>query len=225
MELKGIVESILFATSKPLSERQIVNLLKKAAKVTPSPETEALAEIKEETIVQTLEAIRNDWETRGIQVQEIAGGYRLTTHPDSAPWVRQLFEEPRAFKLSQPALETLSVIAYRQPVTRAQMEAVRGVSVDGVLDTLVQRGMVREAGRSETPGRPVLYETSPEFLEFFGLRDLDELPNVDELRRIVTKVAEAKAKPETETESPADEHPEAAPADRSAGPESPASAE
>lgn len=191
MELKGIVEAILFASSKPLSERQVVNLLKKAAKVTPVPETEAFQEVKEAEVVEVLQQLRTDLEPRGIQLQEVGGGYRLTTHPETVQWVRQLFDEPRSFKLSPSALETLAVIAYRQPATRAEMESVRGVSVDGVLDTLLERGMVRTAGRAETPGRPVLYETTPEFLEVFGLRELDELPNVDELRKVLVKATES----------------------------------
>jgi segregation and condensation protein B len=215
MELKGIVEAILFASSKPLSERQIVNILKKAAKATPLPETEALQEIKEAQIVEVLQVLRADLEPRGIQLQEVGGGYRFTTHPETVHWVRQLFDEPRSFKLSPSALETLAVIAYRQPATRSEMESVRGVSVDGVLDTLLERGMVRTAGRAEAPGRPVLYETTPEFLEIFGLRELNELPNVDELRKVLVKVTESQ--PETPSEN--HESRQTTPTDRSTGSE------
>jgi segregation and condensation protein B len=96
--------------------------------------------------------------------------------------VRQLFPAPKPARLSAPALETLAIIAYRQPITRADVEAVRGVNIDGVLQTLMERGLVKIAGRAEIPGRPLLYETTQFFLDHFGLRNLDELPNVEELR-------------------------------------------
>jgi segregation and condensation protein B len=116
--------------------------------------------------------------------QGIAGGYLLKTRPEFSVWTNKLFEQPKAPKLSQPALETLAVIAYRQPVGRAEIESVRGVAVDGVVATLMERKVIRVAGRSEQPGRPLLYETTPLFLELFGLKNLDELPNADELRRM-----------------------------------------
>jgi segregation and condensation protein B len=96
--------------------------------------------------------------------------------------VRELFQAPRPTRLSAPALETLAIIAYRQPITRADVEAVRGVSIEGVLQTLMERGLVKIAGRAEIPGRPLLYETTEFFLDHFGLRNLDELPNAEELR-------------------------------------------
>src|SRR5204863_6191007 len=99
-----------------------------------------------------------------------------------ARWVGQLFPAPKPPRLSPPALETLAIIAYRQPVTRAEVEAVRGVTVEGVLQNLMERGLVKIGGRAEVPGRPLLYETTQFFLEHFGLRDLDELPNAEELR-------------------------------------------
>ena len=116
-------------------------------------------------------------------VQGVAGGYQLKTRADYAVWTNRLFDAPKAPRLSQPGLETLAVIAYRQPIGRAEIESVRGVAVDGVLATLLERKVVRVAGRSEQPGRPLLYETTPLFLEMFGLKNLDELPNADELRR------------------------------------------
>jgi segregation and condensation protein B len=201
MNLKGIVEAIIFASSKPLSERQIVNILKKAAKATPLPETEAFQETKESEVAEVVQQIQTEIAERGLHLQQVGGGFRFTTHPETANWVRQLFDEPRSFKLSASALETLAVIAYRQPTTRAEMESVRGVAVDGVLDTLLERGMVRSAGRAETPGRPVLYETTPDFLEIFGLGGLDELPNIDELRRVLVKVTEEKQAQEESNES------------------------
>ena len=119
-----------------------------------------------------------------LMVQGIAGGYVLKTRPEFAVWTNKLFDQPKAPRLSQPALETLAVIAYRQPIGRAEIESVRGVAVDGVVATLLERKVIRVAGRSEQPGRPLLYETTPLFLELFGLKNLDELPNADELRRL-----------------------------------------
>ena len=104
-------------------------------------------------------------------------------------WVRQLFPGPKPARLSPPALETLAIIAYRQPITRADVEAVRGVTVDGVLQNLMERGLVKISGRAELPGRPLLYETTQFFLEHFGLRNLDELPNAEELRTRYLPVA------------------------------------
>jgi segregation and condensation protein B len=119
-----------------------------------------------------------------LMVQGIAGGYVLKTRPEFSVWTNRLFDQPKAPRLSQPALETLAVIAYRQPIGRAEIESVRGVAVDGVVATLLERKVIRIAGRSEQPGRPLLYETTPIFLELFGLKSLDELPNADELRRL-----------------------------------------
>jgi segregation and condensation protein B len=119
-----------------------------------------------------------------LLVQGVAGGYLLKTRPELAFWTNRLFNAPKAPRLSQPALETLAVIAYRQPIGRAEIESVRGVAVDGVVATLLERKVIRIAGRSEQPGRPLLYETTPLFLELFGLKGLEELPNADELRRL-----------------------------------------
>jgi segregation and condensation protein B len=119
-----------------------------------------------------------------LRLRESAAGWQLVTKPSFAAWLRQLFPEFRSARLSAPALETLAIIAYRQPVTRADIEAVRGVAVDGVLQTLLDRGLIKIAGRAEVPGRPLLYESTQHFMEHFGLRNLDELPNATELRRI-----------------------------------------
>ena len=126
--------------------------------------------------------IENIEQQRAFQLNERAEGWQLASDPKYAQWVRQLFPAPKPARLSAPALETLAIIAYRQPITRADVEAVRGVNIDGVLQTLMERGLVKIAGRAEIPGRPLLYETTQFFLDHFGLRNLDELPNVEELR-------------------------------------------
>ena len=120
---------------------------------------------------------------RAFQLLEKAEGWQLASDPQFAPWVRQLFPAAKPARLTPPSLETLAIIAYRQPITRADVEAVRGVAIDSVLQTLMERGLVKIAGRAEVPGRPLLYETTQFFLEHFGLRNLDELPNSEELKR------------------------------------------
>jgi segregation and condensation protein B len=115
----------------------------------------------------------------------VAGHWQFHTQPEYAPWVKALVgEKPRAARLSPPALETLAIIAYRQPITRAEMEQIRGVAVDGVMQTLLERGLVEPTGRAEVIGRPMTYGTTTAFLEYFGLRGLEDLPAADELRRL-----------------------------------------
>jgi segregation and condensation protein B len=186
MELSRIIEALLFATERPLTAKAIVHALREAYRTAPSLETSPYEKIDLAEVEAGVEALRTQLESDGsaLQVQAIAGGYQLKTRPEFAVWTNKLFEGPRSPRLSQPALETLAVIAYRQPIGRAEIEAVRGVAVDGVLATLLERKVVRVAGRSEQPGRPLLYETTPLFLELFGLKDLGELPNADELRRL-----------------------------------------
>jgi segregation and condensation protein B len=186
MDLPRIVESLLFATDRPLTPKAIAHALHQAVKFSPTPETipyekTTIAEV--ESAIEQLNAKLAE-EGSSLMTQGIAGGYLLKTRPEFAVWTNKLFDQPKAPRLSQPALETLAVIAYRQPIGRAEIESVRGVAVDGVVATLLERKVIRVAGRSEQPGRPLLYETTPLFLELFGLKSLDELPNADELRRL-----------------------------------------
>ncbi|EDY17501.1 chromosome segregation and condensation protein ScpB [Chthoniobacter flavus Ellin428] len=134
-------------------------------------------------------------------------GWTLVSDPSCAPWVRQLYPEAKPTRLSGPQLETLAIVAYRQPVTRADIEAVRGVAVDGVMQVLLDRGLVKIAGRAEVPGRPLLYSTTAYFLDHFGLKTTDDLPNAGELKRVVlpkAEVPEEKAKPAEGGEKPAE---------------------
>jgi segregation and condensation protein B len=186
MDLPRIVESLLFATDRPLTPKAIAHALHQAVKFSPTPETipyekTTIAEV--ESAIEQLNAKLAE-EGSSLMTQGIAGGYLLKTRPEFAVWTNKLFDQPKAPRLSQPALETLAVIAYRQPIGRAEIESVRGVAVDGVVATLLERKVIRVAGRSEQPGRPLLYETTPLFLELFGLKSLDALPNADELRRL-----------------------------------------
>src|SRR5204863_635353 len=148
--------------------------------------------VREAEVAAALEQLKIEYieQQRAFQLNEKAEGWQLASDPKYAQWVRQIFPAPKPARLSAPALETLAIIAYRQPITRADVEAVRGVNIDGVLQTLMERGLVKIAGRAEIPGRPLLYETTQFFLDHFGLRNLDELPNAEELRRRYLPVAE-----------------------------------
>lgn len=143
--------------------------------------------IKDDDIATALTELASDHETaaRSYRLVCVAGAWQFVTQPEFSPWLRALVGvKNRPARLSQAALETLAIIAYRQPVTRAEVEQVRGVNVDGTMQTLLERGLVEQSGRAEVVGRPALYSTTPFFLEYFGLRGLEDLPAADELRRI-----------------------------------------
>jgi len=192
MTLTRAIEALLFSAQKPLSIREIATAIKGAEDELAPNE---FAGVREPEVAAAVEQLKLEYieQQRGFQLIEKAEGWRLATDPKYAPWVRQLFPPPKRARLSAPALETLAIIAYRQPITRADVEAVRGVNIDGVLQTLLEHGLVRIAGRAEVPGRPLLYETTQFFLDHFGLRNLDELPNVEELRKRDLPVAQALA--------------------------------
>ncbi|OIQ60670.1 segregation and condensation protein B [Moorella thermoacetica] len=164
--LRAALECLLFVAGGPVP----VDSLAACLGVEPGDIAELVAELQE------LYAR----EERGLQIRAVAGGYQMCTRPEFAGYV-EAFMRPELPALSRAALETLAIIAYRQPVTRAEMEYIRGVKVDGVLNTLISRGLVQEVGRKEAPGRPILYGTTAKFLEFFGLKDLKELPPLDDV--------------------------------------------
>lgn len=189
MELKFILESLLFSAQKPLSLKGIRDVLAGAVEHAEGNETvAALKKTKEADLTVALEQLAADHEAAGrsYRLACIAGAWQFVTQPDYAPWLKALVGvKARPPRLSQPALETLAIIAYRQPLTRAEMEQIRGVAVDGVMQTLVERGLVEQVGRAEVVGRPMTYGTTATFLEYFGLRSLEDLPAADELRKIV----------------------------------------
>src|SRR5256885_13849283 len=202
MNLTRVIEALLFAAQKPLSAKEIADTLRNAgaeddlapnefANAKPAEVAAALEQLK-------VECIQNE---HGFQLVEKAGGWQLTSDPKYAQWVRGLFPVPKPARLTSPALETLAIIAYRQPITRADVEAVRGVTIDGGLQTLMERGLVKISGRAEIPRRPLLYETTQFFLDHFGLRNLDELPNVAELRTRHLPVAPRPAANPTEDQA------------------------
>jgi segregation and condensation protein B len=185
MSLDNVIEALLFSAQKPLSIREITTAIRETEDDLASEAPNEFARVKQTEVAGALEQLKLEYiqQNRAFQLVEKAEGWQLATDPAFAKWVRQLFPAPKPARLSAPALETLAIIAYRQPITRADVEAVRGVSIDGVLQTLMERGLVKIAGRAEIPGRPLLYETTQFFLDHFGLRNLDELPNAEELRR------------------------------------------
>ena len=184
MTLAKVMEALLFSAPRPLSAKEIVDLLRRAGAADELSPNE-FARTVEAEVAAALEQLKIEYIelARAFQLVEKAEGWQLATDPKYAEWVRQLFPAPKPARLTAPALETLAIIAYRQPITRADVEAVRGVAIDGVLQTLMERGLVKIAGRAEIPGRPLLYETTQFFLDHFGLRNLNELPNVEELRK------------------------------------------
>jgi segregation and condensation protein B len=165
-EIKAIAESLLFASGTPLSLRrmaEVIGVIQAEVKL-------ALARLREEYAAPG----------RGIVLAEVAGGYQFRTVPEHADYVKTLVRE-KPSRLSRAALETLAIIAYRQPVTKVEIEAVRGVDVDGVLNSLLTKKLVRVMGRKDVPGRPWVYGTTPQFLELFGLADLASLPPLPEI--------------------------------------------
>jgi segregation and condensation protein B len=184
MTLAKVIEALLFSAQKPLSAKEMVDVIKRAGQVDDLSPNE-FAKVRESEVVAAVEELKIEYgqQERAFQLVEKAEGWQLATDPAYANWVRQLFPAPKPARLTAPALETLAIIAYRQPITRPDVEAVRGVAIDGVLQTLMEHGLVKISGRAEIPGRPLLYETTQFFLDHFGLRNLDELPNVEELRK------------------------------------------
>jgi segregation and condensation protein B len=188
MELKHILESLLFSAQKPLNAKELRDVLANAADAEDADATvKSFAKVKEAELTPELEELARDHEAaaRSYRLVCVAGSWQFVTQPEFGAWLRALVGvKARPPRLSQPALETLAIVAYRQPLTRAEIEQIRGVSVDGVMQTLTERGLVESVGRAEVVGRPQTYGTTPMFLEYFGLRGLEDLPAADELRRI-----------------------------------------
>jgi segregation and condensation protein B len=183
-EQKRIVEALILAASEPLGAARLAQVVS------------GLSAARARELAQELRA-DYERESRGFELIEVAGGYQIRTRPELAEWVQRL-EEERPARLSRAALETLAVVAYRQPVTRAEVENVRGVDCGPVLRTLLERHLLRIAGHRDVPGRPILYGTTRRFLELFGLAGLEDLPSLrdlDELLRAAASEAEASAPP------------------------------
>jgi len=166
-ELKAILEALIFASPEPLTPRQMYKLLDTEPK---------------EDVQAALAELKRDYDRPGgLQLVEVAGGYQIVTRPDLHEWVRRLFHERSTQKLTVQALETLAVIAYRQPITALEITDVRGVNTSGVLNTLLERHLIKIVGRKQVVGRPFLYATTKEFLIRFGLNDLADLPKIEDM--------------------------------------------
>lgn len=192
--LKLVLESLLFSAQKPLSTKELRDYLNQAAQDETAPEAAPFKKAKEEDLQEALAELEKDHEAAGrsFRLACIGGSWQFVSQPEFAPWLRALLgKKARPPRLSQPGVETLTIIAYRQPVTRAEIEQIRGVNVDGVMQTLLERGLIEAAGRAEVVGRPVTYATTPLFLEYFGIRALEDLPAADELRRLPVQKPES----------------------------------
>ncbi len=217
MTLKQVVEALVFASPKPITIKEIVAALKAAGDTNKTDDVLALdfAKAKEADVAGALQEISTELVANGraFRLVEQVNGWALLTDPAAVQWVRQLYPEAKPTRLTGPQLETLAIIAYRQPVTRADMEAVRGVAVDSVVQVLMERSLIKIAGRAEVPGRPLLYETTEYFLQHFGIKTVDELPNAQELKRVALPKAPV---PEAESPAPEAEVAEVAPAEAAA---------
>jgi len=162
--IKKIIEALLFVSEKPLTVEDI---------------RQSIDGMDEEKIKIAIEELKKEYSDseRSFNIAELAGGYQIITNPEFAPWISKLFKRDET-KLSNPSLETLAIIAYKQPLTRSEIEAIRGVNVDGVIKTLVDKNLIKMRGRRDVPGRPITYGTTNEFLKRFGLKGLDHLPKL-----------------------------------------------
>ncbi|MDP2941645.1 MAG: SMC-Scp complex subunit ScpB [Candidatus Omnitrophota bacterium] len=181
---KSVIEALLFASEKPLTIEQIKDVLEH---LDPDQLRALIAELN-------AEYIKNN---RGLRVIEVAGGFRMITPPEFSPFLRKLYKEKRVERLSKPALETLAIIAYKQPVTRLEIECIRNVNVDGMVMALLEKEFIRVAGVKKAPGRPRVYGTTKHFLEYFGLKSLEELPKIEDFSQMV-KDKEAEIREESD---------------------------
>jgi len=193
-KLKAVLEAIIYVTDEPLTLDQICSAI----------------EQPRERVVEILEQLATDYERedRGLSIREIAGGYKMTTKPEHHEAVRRFVKNLNPpLKLSLPALETLAVIAYKQPITAPEIMEIRGVQGAGVLKTLLDRKLIATSGRKQVVGKPILYKTTREFLVQFGLKDLNELPTLKEFQEIGRMDTEGAAEPEPPVETPAEQPP------------------
>ena len=170
-EIKSIIEAVLFMSHDPLSIEKLTAVIEGPSKP---------------VVQQCIKMLQADYdqEGRGLRIAEVAGGFVMVTRPDCSPYIKRLTKAKSAAKLSRSALETLAIVSYKQPIIRAEIEKIRGVETSGVLRTLLDQKLVRIVGRQDVPGRPILYGTSKQFLQRFGLRDLRDLPPLKEFQAL-----------------------------------------
>ncbi|MBP9223890.1 MAG: SMC-Scp complex subunit ScpB [Verrucomicrobiales bacterium] len=212
MQLIQIVEALIYAAPEPVTSAEIAKAIRRASTDCVLPQAREWESINANEVETVIAELGEMLVTTGhaIELQELSNGWRFTTRIELAEWIRALLPEMRPEKLSAAALETLALIAYRQPITKADIEAVRGVSVDGTMQKLLERRLIRTAGRADLPGRPMLYETTEQFMEHFGVKDLNDLPNASELRIVPLPTAEIPE--ESASDAGSDAASEAAPA-------------
>ena len=167
-EVKAIIENILLAADQPVSEAQFKNLFGE--------------EVEKVSLKSVLDELIDEYGLRNLQILQVAEGYQLCTRHDYSDWVRKFLKFDKTTKLSQPSLDTLAIIAYKQPLTKAEVEEIRGVDSSGVVRTLLEKKVISPAGRKKVPGRPIMYRTTRKFLEYFGLRDLSDLPTLEDFK-------------------------------------------
>ena len=167
-EIKAIIENILLAADQPVSETQFKNLFGD--------------EVEKVSFKSVLEELIDEYNSRNLQILQVAEGYQLCTRHDYSNWVRKFLKFDKTRKLSQPSLDTLSIIAYKQPLTKAEVEEIRGVDSSGVVRTLLEKKIISPGGRKKIPGRPIMYRTTRKFLEYFGLKDLSDLPTLEDFK-------------------------------------------
>lgn len=169
-ELAHILEALIFASDTPLSKKHILAIL---------------PEVKEEEIEAALDMLKQQLQPHAFQLKKVAGGYQFSTKPEFAKWIGHMFEEKARSRMSRAALETLAIVAFKQPISRVEVSAIRGVNSDGVMKTLLDNRLITMAGRDSGPGRALLFKTTPEFLQYFGINDISELPRPKEVEELL----------------------------------------
>ena len=167
-ELKSIVENVLLAADQPVNAGELEKIFINTA--------------EKNDLQVILEELKEEYQSRNLQILEVADGYQLCTRHEFNEWIRKFLKLDRSSRLSQPSLDTLSIIAYKQPLTRQEVDDIRGVDSSGVVKTLLEKKVIGPAGRKKVPGRPIMYRTTQKFLEYFGLKDLSDLPTLEDLK-------------------------------------------
>jgi len=165
-ELKPIIENLLLASDQPVSADLLYQTF--------------LGRSSREDLQSVLKELQEDYQSKNLQIVEVADGFQLCTRPEHSDWIRKLLKLDKSFKLSRAALDTLAIIAYKQPLTRAEVDEIRGVDSSGVVRTLLEKKIISPAGRKNVPGKPMMFRTTQKFLEYFGLRDLSEMPTLED---------------------------------------------
>jgi segregation and condensation protein B len=165
-ELKPIIENLLLASDQPVSADLLYQTF--------------LGRSSKEDLQAVLQELQEDYQSKSLHIVEVADGFQLCTRPEYSDWIRKLLKLDKSFKLSRAALDTLAIIAYKQPLTRAEVDEIRGVDSSGVVKTLLEKKIISPAGRKNVPGKPMMFRTTQKFLEYFGLRDLSEMPTLED---------------------------------------------